>query len=636
MKTSLLIMLVLVGLLGCEGGSDSQRMMGAQACTGTACNSGASGGQVRMSTASTTASDNTDVLQSEIDALNASGGGTLYIPKGTYLICSTLTIKSAVKIIGDPPAPSIINGTVPGGAADLGWTLGDGTWLKSCSTGVTLFSGNTLPLGGADWITGFSLEDLGFKGFYTVLKVGAFKQNSIAYGQFRNLIVDGTGNDNSTVQTYLPFDVENAQQVDFDLIQSYKVTNCFRMANNGDHLSTGVSQIRKPLCYIDPSAAPVTASISSITTANPAVVTLSVAPSQPLRTGDLIQITGVTGTDAAKLNTIHAVRYVVSQTEIQLDSDTSGRSFTASSATLKVGRYGLNLAAYCDSDGYACNSVPGSILNSVYVDHPQIMWFLASQQASAFVNVAMVAACNHTNGGTCSVSGATILGSDTEGKVDYHYLLYGANQNSLQVMSITDFELYSSSGAMRFWGNAGSTGWLSTTNSANQNIIQSTSDLYANLESTPNFMFGRMRGYIGWYSPLGYWFDITNGRVEMGTGSATINSGSNGYGLVGPLSTKYTNFGSGCATITLNDSELGWIESACTGSAQTINLQSCNRTTYSGIEVGVIASGAAPNVTIQAGGGGTIRGGSVNLHTQYQKALFKCVDIGSNVWQRLY
>ena len=64
--------------------------------------------------------DDTDKIQDAIDAANANGGGTVYIPCGKYSIKSTILAKSNVTIIGDgenselfqPPDSIVFNGGV--------------------------------------------------------------------------------------------------------------------------------------------------------------------------------------------------------------------------------------------------------------------------------------------------------------------------------------------------------------------------------------------------------------------------------------------------------------------------------------------------------------------------------------------
>ena len=54
--------------------------------------------------------DDAGAIQAAIDSANASGGGIVFVPGGTYIIASTLVLKSNVALVGIGPASSIKGG----------------------------------------------------------------------------------------------------------------------------------------------------------------------------------------------------------------------------------------------------------------------------------------------------------------------------------------------------------------------------------------------------------------------------------------------------------------------------------------------------------------------------------------------
>lgn len=64
------------------------------------------------------ASDDTASIQAAIDAVNAQGGGCVYVPGGTYMISATLTLYSHIALQGDGDA-SIIKATTGGWGVSL-------------------------------------------------------------------------------------------------------------------------------------------------------------------------------------------------------------------------------------------------------------------------------------------------------------------------------------------------------------------------------------------------------------------------------------------------------------------------------------------------------------------------------------
>lgn len=72
------------------------------------------------------ATANATALQAALDAINTAGGGTLWIPEGTYRFASAITLRSKVRILGDGSGATILSFTGGSGAnAFTGTSLTD-------------------------------------------------------------------------------------------------------------------------------------------------------------------------------------------------------------------------------------------------------------------------------------------------------------------------------------------------------------------------------------------------------------------------------------------------------------------------------------------------------------------------------
>ena len=99
-------------------------------------------------------------IQAAIDAANGSGGGIVFIPGGTYIIASTLVLKSNVALVGVGPASSIKAG----------------------------FSRGTQSLLNNDWVNGSencSLRNIQFD------RTGANAQHGLLLSKLTNFLADG-------------------------------------------------------------------------------------------------------------------------------------------------------------------------------------------------------------------------------------------------------------------------------------------------------------------------------------------------------------------------------------------------------------------------------------------------------------
>lgn len=57
---------------------------------------------------------NLSTLQEMLDYINTSGGGTLYLPKGTYMVSNTLYIYANTKIVGEDKEKTVLEGDILG------------------------------------------------------------------------------------------------------------------------------------------------------------------------------------------------------------------------------------------------------------------------------------------------------------------------------------------------------------------------------------------------------------------------------------------------------------------------------------------------------------------------------------------
>lgn len=80
--------------------------------------------------------DDTAAIQAAIDYVFSANGGEVYVPFGTYICSSTITLKNNVKIYGDGPKVSILEFT---GAASNGITL-PANLTKSSIIGLKIYS----------------------------------------------------------------------------------------------------------------------------------------------------------------------------------------------------------------------------------------------------------------------------------------------------------------------------------------------------------------------------------------------------------------------------------------------------------------------------------------------------------------
>jgi len=61
--------------------------------------------------------DDLAAFQTAISTVTAAGGGTIAVPKGTYLVSETLTLPAFTTLVGDGPDVTVIQATHSSGAA---------------------------------------------------------------------------------------------------------------------------------------------------------------------------------------------------------------------------------------------------------------------------------------------------------------------------------------------------------------------------------------------------------------------------------------------------------------------------------------------------------------------------------------
>jgi hypothetical protein len=86
--------------------------------------------------------DDTAAIQAALNTINALGGGTLFFPRGTYIISAYLTLPKNITVKGEGKNATIIKAThAGGGGANLGENIRNGTafysnWTSNASTWV--------------------------------------------------------------------------------------------------------------------------------------------------------------------------------------------------------------------------------------------------------------------------------------------------------------------------------------------------------------------------------------------------------------------------------------------------------------------------------------------------------------------
>lgn len=368
--------------------------------------------------------DDTAQISQAVNDLNLSGGGEVRFREGTYILSSPITCKDGVSFIGIRPAL-----TFGGNCPDLNFTAAGGTILRASTTGLTAFAANTTDTPGAvgaelEPLSNVRFKNMVVKGFYKAFDIGASGQLGMGMGGFESVYIDGTGVDNTTVQTQLAFDLTNCQQMTCNDVMIYKVRNGIRITNDHNttayvpQCSSGNSLWGKTYVYMDTdTTSEAASSISTITVG--ATTTIVTATAHGLSTGDVCQIAGVTGTDAAGINRVHKVESVTNSTTFVVDTTLTGKTLNNGTGTVEKGRVGIHLV----SKGV-------EPLNHVTFIAPQVNFFVASQVSKGLCNIAI---SGTSSGG---VGACAFIASDTEGKTDHHFYIDGASNCRFDIATV--------------------------------------------------------------------------------------------------------------------------------------------------------------------------------------------------------
>lgn len=439
--------------------------------------------------------DDSAAIQSAINTAYLAGDSSVYMPSNIYSLASVLTPKDGINFTGVRPKLVFVEN-----CPDLSFTQNGGTVLKAATTGLTAFAANTTdnPVSEEEPLSNVKFKNFGLKGFNKCFDIGAIEQKGMGFGGFESIYVDGTGDDNVTVQTSLAFDIKNSQQMVSTDIMIYKVTNGIKVTNNHSTCSSGNSVWNKVYCYMD--AAITSQGSATITGITVGATTSIEVVGHGLQAGDIFQASGVTGTHAALMNRVHKVDSVTDADNIIIDLNLSGKTVTAA-GTIEKGRAGIHLVAI------------GQPLNHVTFTEPQINFFLASEQSKAFCNMAL---CGTSS---AAIGACSLLQTDMEGPTDHNIYIDGAAALTLQIATsyVTEPTL----------------GHIAAYNTSSANIVSSSGDTTLKLGDTALQGGGSTDGNLGimLYGVIksfksssrmpqnGQWYEITAGAGYTSCGT---------------------------------------------------------------------------------------------------------------------
>jgi len=202
------------GSNGNDGATGPAGPTGSQGPAGDAGSTGATGNNYWFSIltygASTGAADNSTAIQSAINAANAVGGGTVYIPQGTYTINNGILLKPYVTVLGEGPYTSILRNAsgmssfVQIAKADLSLTSQNAhqaasTFPVKCSMAPLSFTSATGSRQLGIVLQNFGFDGNGFNqgdtGSYANIcitnTIGTVIRNVVSYSARPNLTVSG-------------------------------------------------------------------------------------------------------------------------------------------------------------------------------------------------------------------------------------------------------------------------------------------------------------------------------------------------------------------------------------------------------------------------------------------------------------
>jgi hypothetical protein len=365
--------------------------------------------------------DNQEQIQRTINALHSSGGGVLRLSTGLYTINSSIRLKDGVSIKGVAPKFNF-NANCP----DLNFTLNGGTRIVAATSGIMGLVANEVDSEGVDSglkaLSNVFIEDLGLKGFEIAIKVGAHNQLGFGMGGINRVFVDGTSSDNFTIVTKKAIELYNAQQMSSDMVLMYNVRNGLLITNNKELVtcSSGNSVWNKTYCYLDPNTGSEKSSVISAITVG-SETTITTTTTHQLDVCDLVQLNGVTGTHGDILNRVHSVSEIVSSTIFKVQTNTTGKTVTAT-GTCEKGRAGIHLKASGNEP-----------LNHITFYSPQVNAFLNTTYPNkAICNIALTATL------TSRIGAIGLYHTDTEGTTDHHIYFDGTSNITHKLGTIID------------------------------------------------------------------------------------------------------------------------------------------------------------------------------------------------------
>jgi parallel beta-helix repeat protein len=145
--------------------------------------------------------DDTAAIQATIDAVGSAGGGSVYIPVGTYNLTSSLTVTNDyVSIIGDGSSASILLGNNPANwiikfNADADYMKLDGLWIKGSAVSNATAQFGVGYTSDTDDPEGVIIQNCKFSHSNNGIVVGSGRYWKITQNFFETLvgIISGTG-----------------------------------------------------------------------------------------------------------------------------------------------------------------------------------------------------------------------------------------------------------------------------------------------------------------------------------------------------------------------------------------------------------------------------------------------------------
>lgn len=187
-------------------------------------------------------------IQEAIDAAASTGGGTVYLPEGIYLLNSPLVLsdKHGVTLLGTRPAPALTQ-VCP----DLAASISTGTWLRPVTLGATNGIEVNTDANPAqdDAVSNAAIINIGFYCFAECIKGGAYNRLSFGFGRLQDLFF--VGKHGSTLCSRHALNLRNFQHTQINHVKAWDCLEPFRFAAAHSTCSPGNSVLIEPYAYMN-------------------------------------------------------------------------------------------------------------------------------------------------------------------------------------------------------------------------------------------------------------------------------------------------------------------------------------------------------------------------------------------------